>query len=83
MAIGTMGRAKHKMLAPGNNGTVRYGFNPGVRRTECSMLIADNINVEADNNNKQNNACPLQEFQHGFVIAAPKIKISGRETIVL
>ena len=83
MAIGTMSRTKYKMFTPGNNGTISNSFNLRIGCAESSMLIADDINVEADNNNKQNDACPLQEFQHGFVIAAPKIKIGGRETIVL
>ena len=83
MTIGTMSRAKYKVLTPGNNGTISNRCNLRIRRTECSMLVADNINVEADNNNKQNDACPFQKFQHGFVIAVPKIKIGGRWAIVL
>ena len=73
MAIGTMSRSEYQVFASGNNCAISYGFDLRVRRAECSILVADDINVAADNNDKQNDACPLQKFQHGFVIAEPKI----------
>jgi hypothetical protein len=83
VTIGTMGGAENKMFTPGNYSTVCDRFYVGERRIECTVLMSKDINKKTGYNNKQNNASPLQEFQHGFVIEAPKIKDCGGEAIVL